>query len=174
MIDPVDETAEPPSKSALKRQSRDLQDLGDELVGLPPAVLDALSLPDDVREAVAAGRRITSHGARLRQRLYIGKLLRRIDVEPIRTALAHRGEQDRRRVRHEQVIEEWRMRLLADEPRAWTDIAALATAEALRDLRNLARRARAEQGAARPPAAARQLLRRLREVLPGPDATMRR
>ena len=78
MSDPVDETAEPPSKSELKRRSRELQDLGDELVGLPPAALDALPLPDEVREAVVAGRRVTSHGARLRQRLYIGKLLRRI------------------------------------------------------------------------------------------------
>lgn len=174
MSDPVDETAEPPSKSELKRRSRELQDLGDELVGLPPAALDALPLPDEVREAVVAGRRVTSHGARLRQRLYIGKLLRRIDVEPIHAALVHRGEQDRRRVRQEQVIEEWRMRLLADEPRAWTEIAALVTAEALRDLRNLTRRAQAEQAASRPPAAARQLFRRLREVLPGPDATMMR
>jgi hypothetical protein len=71
-----------PSKSELKRQSRDLQDLGDELVALPPAELDALALPDDVRDAVIEGRRITAHGARVRQRLYIGKLLRRIDVEP--------------------------------------------------------------------------------------------
>ncbi len=79
---------EGPSKSELKRQSRDLQDLGDELVALPPAELDALALPDDVRDAVIEGRRITAHGARVRQRLYIGKLLRRIDVEPVRVALA--------------------------------------------------------------------------------------
>jgi ribosome-associated protein len=84
MIDRTDFDAELPSKSELKRQSRDLQDLGDELVELPLAELDALDLPEDLRDAVIAGRRITSHGARVRQRLYIGKLLRHIDVEPIR------------------------------------------------------------------------------------------
>ena len=59
--------------------------------------LDALDLPDDLREAVLEGRRISAHGARVRQRLYIGKLLRRIDVEPILAALARRAEVDRQR-----------------------------------------------------------------------------
>ena len=105
---------EGPSKSELKRQVRALQDLGDELVALPPAELDALELPDDLRDAVIEGRRITAHGARVRQRLYIGKLLRRIDVEPIRAALASRAETDRQRIRREHAIEQWRERLLAD------------------------------------------------------------
>ena len=73
MSDRPEFEAEPPSKSELKRQSRDLQDLGWELVELPMAGLEALDLPDDLRDAVMAGRRITSHGARVRQRLYIGK-----------------------------------------------------------------------------------------------------
>ena len=55
-------------------------------------------LPDDVRDAVIDGRRITAHGARVRQRLYIGKLLRRIDVEPVRAALARRADADRERI----------------------------------------------------------------------------
>jgi len=156
-----------PSKSELKRQSRDLQDLGDELVELPVAEFEALALPEDVRDAVAAARRITSHGARLRQRLYIGKLLRRIDVEPVREALARRGEIDRQRVLRERAIEKWRDRLLADDASAWTELASLVAAADLQLLRGLARQARAEQAAARPPAAARQLFRRLREMLPG-------
>jgi ribosomal 50S subunit-associated protein YjgA (DUF615 family) len=46
----------------------------------------------------------------------------------------------------------------------------LVAAEDLQQLRGLARQARAEQDAARPPAAARQLFRRLRDVLPIPRA----
>ncbi len=156
-----------PSKSELKRQSRDLQDLGDELVGLPPADFDALPLPEDVRDAVAAARRITSHGARLRQRLFIGKLLRRIDVEPVREALARRGEIDRQRVLRERAVEQWRDRLLGDDAAAWTELAELVSGTDLQQLRSLARQARAEQAASRPPATARQLFRRLREALPG-------
>lgn len=168
MSDP-DQFEDPlPSKSELKRQSRDLQDLGDELVALPVAEFDALELPEEVRDAVAAARRITSHGARLRQRLYIGKLLRRIDVEPVRESLARRGEIDRQRVLRERGIEQWRDRLLGDDASAWTELAPLVAAADLQQLRGLARQARAEQAAARPPAAARQLFRRLREMLPGP------
>jgi len=154
-----------PSKSELKRQGRELQHRGDELGALPPVELDALDLPDDLRDAVIEGRRITAHGARVRQRLYIGKLLRRIDVEPIRAALARRAEIDRQRVRREHVIEEWRGRLLADEAAAWTELGGRVPPGDLQQLRSLVRQARAERDAARPPAAARQLFRRLRELL---------
>jgi ribosome-associated protein len=153
MSDHDDFEDEGPSKSELKRQVRALQDLGDELVALPLVEFDALDLPDDLREAVATARRITAHGARVRQRLYIGKLLRHIDVEPVRNALARRADVDRQRIHREHAIEQ---------------------------LRALARQARAERDAARPPAAARQLFRRLREALAGgenpgsagPDATI--
>jgi ribosome-associated protein len=160
---------EGPSKSELKRQVRELQDLGDELVALPPAELDVLDLPDDVRDAVIEGRRITAHGARVRQRLYIGKLLRRIDDGPIRAALARRAEMDRQRIRREHVIEQWRERLLADEPAAWTELGGRLAPSDLQELRSLVRQTRAEREATRPPAAARQLFRRLRELLYGPE-----
>jgi ribosome-associated protein len=167
MSDRDDFEDEGPSKSELKRQVRALQDLGDELVALPAAELDALELPDDLRDAVIAGRRITAHGARVRQRLYIGKLLRHVDVEPIRAAMAHRADTDRQRIRREHAIEQWRERLLADEPAAWTELGNLVVPTELPPLRALVRQARAERDATRPPAAARQLFRRLRELLSG-------
>jgi len=180
MSDHDDFEDEGPSKSELKRQVRALQDLGDELVALPAVEFDALDLPDDLREAVATARRITAHGARVRQRLYIGKLLRRMDVEPIRTALARRADVDRQRIRREHAIEQWRERLLADEAAAWAELGGLIEGRDLQQLRSLARQARAERDAARPPAATRQLFRRLRELLSGvenpgsagPDATI--
>jgi len=158
-----------PSKSELKRQVRELQDLGDDLVALPPVEFDALDLPDDLRDAVIEGRRITAHGARVRQRLYIGKLLRRIDVEPIRAALGRRAEIDRQRIHREHVIEQWRTRLLADEPAAWTELGARVPPGDLQQLRSLVRQARAERDATRPPAAARRLFRRLRDLLAEPE-----
>ena len=156
---------EPPSKSELKRRSHDLQDLGDELVALPAAEFDALDLPEEVRDAVIAARRITSHGARLRQRLFIGKLLRRIDTVAVVAALDRRRDVDRSRVRNEQRIEEWRDRLLGDDAAAWTSFVGEFPDAPVQELRALANQARAEQNAARPPAAARKLFRRLREIL---------
>jgi ribosome-associated protein len=154
-----------PSKSELKRQDRGLRELGVALVELPQAELDALDLPENLRDAIEACRRITSHGARLRQEMFIGKILRSIDAEPIREALAMRGEKDRQRVRSEHAIERWRERLLADEPGAWTELGQIVPAADLQQMRSLVRQARAEQAASRPPAASRQLFRRLRTAL---------
>ena len=72
---------------------------------------------------------------------------------------------DRQRVRREHALERWRDRLLADEADAWTELASQVDPGALQPLRSLARQARAEKAAAKPPAAARQLFRRLRELL---------
>jgi len=122
-----------------------------------------------VRDAVEVARRITSNGAKARQRLYIGKLLRHIDTDPIRAALDRRGEMDRQRVLREKSVERWRDRLLADEASAWTEFGAVVDRAVLQQLRAMVRQARAEQSASRPPAAARQLYRRLREILASQD-----
>ncbi|MGI9245429.1 MAG: ribosome biogenesis factor YjgA [Steroidobacteraceae bacterium] len=155
-----------PSKSELKRQDRDLRALGVELAELPLVELDALNLPEKLYDAIVACRKITAHGARLRQEMYVAKVMRHVDVTPIRAALQRRGDADRLRVRREHGLEQWRERLLADESDAWTELAGLITEpSALQQLRSLARQARAESAVARPPAAARQLFRRLRELL---------
>lgn len=156
---------EGPSKSELKRQDRELRALGVQLVELPAAALESLDLPEKLLDAVTACRSITAHGARLRQEMYIAKVMRHVDVEPIRAALARRSEMDRQRVRREHALERWRDRLLADEADAWTELAAQVGPGALQPLRALARQARAEKAATKPPAAARQLFRRLRELL---------
>ncbi|OGA20916.1 MAG: hypothetical protein A3I02_00715 [Betaproteobacteria bacterium RIFCSPLOWO2_02_FULL_67_26] len=77
-----------PSKTQRKKQVHALQDLGAELVELSAEQLAAIELPESLRDAVEAARRITARGARRRQLQYIGKLMRRVDAGPIRAALA--------------------------------------------------------------------------------------
>ena len=82
---------EEPNSSAGRRKSstvEELQKLGAALVDLPPAQLDALALPDALLKAVLEAQRITSHEARRRQVQYIGKVMRKVDPEPVRAALA--------------------------------------------------------------------------------------
>jgi ribosome-associated protein len=160
---------EGPSKSELKRQDRDLRELGVALVEMPLAELEALEMPEKLRDAVLECRRITSHGARLRQEMYIGKVMRNVDVEPIRHALAQRSETDRQRVRREHLLEQWRERLVGDEPAAWTELGSRIDPQLLQQMRALAKQARAEQAAGKAPAASRQLFRRLREALAGSE-----
>jgi ribosome-associated protein len=81
------EQIDKPSKSQRKREALALQDLGETLVDLKPAQLEKIPLPEKLREAVLAARQMTQRGARKRQLQYIGRLMREIDPEPIRTAL---------------------------------------------------------------------------------------
>jgi len=83
-----DSAEDRPSKSALKREALAAQKLGEELILLKDADLDALELPERLSEAIRQARRIRSRAAGARQRQYIGKLMREIDLEPIQTALA--------------------------------------------------------------------------------------
>jgi ribosome-associated protein len=46
-----------------------------------------MPLDEELRDAVLEARRIKAHGALRRQKQYIGKLMGRIDPEPIREAL---------------------------------------------------------------------------------------
>jgi ribosome-associated protein len=153
-----------PSKSALKREAEELQQLGEALIDLPAAALDALELPDVLYDAVQDARRFTSQGARLRQRQYIGKLMRRIDVEPIRRALAARQQEQRIEARRFQRLEQWRGRLIAEPGIAIPELLAeLPDADAER-LRSLCSEAQREARDGSTPRAARALFKYLRQL----------
>lgn len=77
------EEAEEPSRSARKRQSHELRDLGVELLQLRPDRLAALALPSHLLEAVNEARRLRSFGAQRRQAQYIGKLIRKLDDDEL-------------------------------------------------------------------------------------------
>ena len=49
--------------------------------GCAPEQLAALALPERLEEAIAEARRLTSFGAKRRQVLFIGKLMRQLDEE---------------------------------------------------------------------------------------------
>lgn len=89
--EPAPELELRPSKSQRKREALALQDLGELLVELKPTRLAQLPLPDELREAVLTAQRTPQRGARKRQLQYIGKLMRRVDPEPIRAALGLAG-----------------------------------------------------------------------------------
>ena len=163
--DPELEEFEGPSKSELKRRSEDLQDLGVALAELSQAELDALPLPETLRDAIEQLRRTTGRGGLLRQRQYVGKLMRHVDAEPIRAALEARHALDRSRVQREKLIEQWRDRLLAEGEPALDELLRERPRANRRELAALIAQAAAERNAARPPAAARRLFQRLRTVL---------
>jgi ribosome-associated protein len=119
------EAPDRPSKSERKRAAHAAQDLGEALIRLRDAELDALSLPERLTDAIREARRITSRAGGARQRQYIGKLMREMDLEPIRAALAARSERDALESQHFQRAENWRERLIVEGDSALDALARL-------------------------------------------------
>ena len=164
--DEDDGGAERPSKSAAKRAAHAAQDLGEALLRLPEAELAAIELPEALREALLAARRISSRAAAVRQRQYIGKLMRQVDLQPIRAALAARSARDARETELFRRIENWRDRLITGDASGLEELAhwhpAIDVSEWRRRI-DAARAERARTGAGG--AASRELFRALRALL---------
>jgi ribosome-associated protein len=154
---------EPVSKTRRKREMLELQSLGAALVALPESQLNGVCLPSPLLEAVMEAKRITSHEAKRRQLQYIGRLMREVDPEPIRAALAAvEGSSAQAGAAHRR-LEAWRERLLSDDE-ALTSFALEHPGADLQELRALIRNARREQEQGRPPRAFRELFRVLKAI----------
>lgn len=164
---PEEDIDEGPSKSELKRQSTELQQLGESLIALAPNELDELDLPEKLRDAINIAKRITAHGGLYRQKQFIGKLMRKIDVEPIRIALEAKRNAHRTEVLRFRRAEQWRDRLL-NETDALSALLDEYPAGDRNQLERLIARGHHEQQRKQAPAAARELFTVLRELL---DAT---
>jgi ribosome-associated protein len=103
-----------PSKSARKRAAHAAQDLGEELIRMRDSDLESLDLPETLVDAIREARRITSRGGGARQRQYIGKLMRDIDLEPIHAFIASRSKIDARETEKFKRVEAWRERLITE------------------------------------------------------------
>jgi len=114
--------AQLPSKSARKRDALAAQRLGEELIGLDDAELVRLALPEPLQEAIREARRIVSRSASARQRQYIGRLMRDIDLAAVRAALEARRLVTAHAAQRFRQLESWRERLLAD-PAALAELA---------------------------------------------------
>jgi ribosome-associated protein len=154
-----------PSKSSRKRQSHGLQDLGEELMALSRQQLEALDLPENLLEAVVVGQGIKAHGGLLRQRKYIGKILRALDPAPIHEGLAALRGETVALIRLQHQSEHWRDRML-EEGDAGVNVFVGAYSSADRQkLRQLVREAKREKEREAPPKSARLLFKEIRAIL---------
>ncbi len=100
------------SKTAQKHAQKPLKELAAVLLATPDDDLDALSLPERLRTAVANAKRITAHGALRRQRQLVAKLLRDADVLAITAKLSAIRRDDEQAKSAFKQAERWRDRLL--------------------------------------------------------------
>ena len=168
--DPSDASAIPawltrPSKTRRKKDSHDLQDLGEALVAMPDGRLVDLPMDESLLDAIRQYRVTRTHEGRRRQMQYIGKLMRRNDPEPLREAVAamELGQAKDALALHD--AERWRNELIASDSALDGWLAEHPQAD-VQQLRSLIRAARKDASAApeqRSGKAFRELFRFLRQ-----------
>ncbi len=107
-----------PSRTDRKRESTELQQLGEQLMDLRADRMARLVIPDKLVDALDEARRITNFEGKRRQLQFVGKLMRQLDpatLETVRTVLGeqHRGSASDALALHQ--VEQWRDRLVADD-----------------------------------------------------------
>ncbi len=133
------------SRTDLKRESAELQKLGESLMGLRADLFEPLGLPDKLVEALRDAARITNFEGKRRQMQFVGKLMRKLEDEQlaaIRTALEvqQRGSAADTLALHE--AERWRDDLIARDEAlsAWLERFPDTDAQQLRSLVRQARK----------------------------------
>ena len=155
-----------PSKSVLKREAQRAQALGEELIGLNDADLSALELPEALHEAIVAARSIGSRGGGARQRQYIGKLMRDIDLTRVREVLGAKAARAALEAQRFQRVENWRTRLIGGGPGALTALhEAYPGLDAAEWQRRVAAATAEHERSGAGGGASRELFRALRELL---------
>ncbi|OYT93755.1 MAG: hypothetical protein CFE43_02985 [Burkholderiales bacterium PBB3] len=167
-----------PTRTDLKRESTELQKLGEDLLNLRAELLTKLELPDKLVEGVKEAKRITNFEGKRRQMQFIGKQMRLLTTEKhdeIRAALSeqHAPSAQETLVLHQAEI--WRDRLVSDDDAVGQWI-TLSPGTDSQQLRALVRQARKDAKPEKPGAAPRhgrayrEIFQLVREVLlQGPD-----
>ncbi|MDD5445208.1 MAG: ribosome biogenesis factor YjgA [Pseudomonas fluorescens] len=106
------------SRTDLKRESLELQKLGEDLLTLRADLMKRLDLTEKLKDAIAEAKRITNFEGKRRQMQFIGKQMRLLDETTIYNVRAALAEQNNGSARENYAIhqaESWRDRLIAEE-----------------------------------------------------------
>jgi ribosome-associated protein len=159
-----DSQEEDKSRSQLKREFREVKELGIQLAGLSEGQLKAIPLSDKTREALMATKGM-ARNALQRQYRFISSRLEKEDVTAIKAALAGALQPHAEEVANLHEAERWRDRLLSDDG---SQIAAFTEQFPQCDRTHLAllvQQAKKERDLDQPPRSARQLFRYIRQSL---------
>ncbi len=106
------------SRTDQKKESLELQKLGEDLLGLSAALMERLVLSDKLKDAVAEAKRISNFEGKRRQMQFIGKLMRLLDegqIADIRDALKEQHSGSAADIQALHQAQTWRDRLIAED-----------------------------------------------------------
>ncbi|GAA0634332.1 ribosome biogenesis factor YjgA [Halomonas beimenensis] len=155
---------ERPSKSQRKREMHALQALGERLIAMNEAERARFPLSDDLLAAIAETDRIRAREARRRHMQYVGKLMRREDLEGIQAVFDELDQEKLRRDHAFHRLEQWRDRLIEQGDDAVAPFIAEFPDVDRQALRQLIRNARRERDQGKPPTNARRLFKLIRDT----------
>lgn len=155
-----------PSKSELKRQSNELQKLGEQLVDAPRDRVKRVPMPDDVRDVILETQTITNHEGRRRALQFVGKKMRTLDEEEvaaIQRAIDSWKGASKSETAALHALERRREKLLSDD-KALTALLEENPELDVQHLRTLIRNARKEVAESKPPKAYREIFQILKDL----------
>jgi ribosome-associated protein len=157
---------ERPSKSEAKRQSNELQKLGEQLVEAPRDRVKRVEMPEDVKEAILTCQTISNHEGRRRALQFVGKKMRTLDeadIDAIRRTIDSWRGASKAETAALHALERRREKLLADD-KALTQLLEENPELDVQHLRTLIRNARKEQAENKPPKAYREIFQILKDL----------
>lgn len=152
-----------PNKTQLKREIKMLNELGKELVNLPPAALNKIPLSATMMQAVNDGKRF-SRGALQRQLRRIASLMQHEDVAAIQMELNRQKQPSKQQTAELHQLEQWRDRLLDGDEKLLTVLIDQFPSVDRQQIRQLVRNAQVERQRNKPPRSARRLFQYLSEL----------
>jgi ribosome-associated protein len=152
------------SKSQIKRELLELQDLAERLAGLKPEIWNKFSFSETMNSALDESRRIKSRNAMRRHIRRLGKLLRKEDVGQVRDLFQRMDNDHLEDTRRFHRLERWRDRLLEEGDSALKELLDECPNADHQHLRQLVRAGVKERLQGKSPAAQRKLFKYLREL----------
>jgi len=152
------------SKSQRKREANELLDLAKKLISMPEARLKRMPMDQDLRDEIEFARSIRAHGARKRQLMTVGKMLRKRDNEELLDAVNNIDQKNRQVNARFHHIEAWRDRLVEGTDQELSELLEHTPTANAQTLRQIIRNAKKDAKLGKPPSSSRKLFKLLREM----------
>ena len=155
-----------PSKSELKRQMTERQNLAEVLAALSSDALQSIPMDEAIKDVIAETPKIKSFEGIRRHKQYLGKLMRFLDeaeLEAIQKRLDAIQGVSKAETAKLHMLENYRDRLLADD-NALTKLIEQFPDMDIQNMRTLIRNARKERESNKPPKSYREIFQALKDL----------
>lgn len=153
------------SRTQVKREASELQDLGEELVNLSSSHLDLIPLDPVLAHAITLARKLKSNEAKRRQIQFIGKLMRKLELDEIRQGLVNIRQQSQQHGLRQQKTEKWCLRFTEQGPSEIEEFLQQCPSGDRQQLRTLVRLVQKEAKTGKVDTQAKKLFRLVRELI---------